>query len=269
MLLAHRFHRNVHTRQADIVLGELGDGREIDLFLVSERHQGVVAVMLLQMLGIVILGEVEFLEARDDGVVDDLHDVLDLLRGLHLLDCRQIVHLGRIAHGPPVAAHHVRANKNRLRSSRDWPPRVTPLRSRISPRARWGMRTVTSDRPAIFFAHIWPRATCSHQSLATSAPSSAENEEAEKNETQFGGRTAVHINECVWRGVRAACRSPRRKREIIEREEKEGRKERGHQPRATDSPPDVLVEHKGHRVAPKGVIMEIFGEDDHGGCKRR
>ena len=51
-----------------------------------------------------------------------------------------------------------------------------PLRSRISPRTE-GMRTVTSERLAIFLVQYGPRATCSHQSFAHEHAEAAEHEQ--------------------------------------------------------------------------------------------
>ncbi len=106
-VLPHRLDRDLHPRQADVVLGKLRDGGEVDFLLVGERHERVVAVVRLEVLGIVVRRQVEFLEPRDHGVVHDLDDIRFVNLRPHLLDVLRELHHRRPAKFAPVAAHHV------------------------------------------------------------------------------------------------------------------------------------------------------------------
>ena len=89
------------------MLGKLRQGGEVDFLPVRKRHLGVVAVVLLQMLGVVIHGEVEIVELRQDALVDDLHDVGLALLLEHLPHGRLVFRERHIALLLAEAAHHV------------------------------------------------------------------------------------------------------------------------------------------------------------------
>jgi len=192
-ILAHRLDGNVDARQTDIVFGELRDSREIDLFLVGEGHERVVAIMLLQVLGIVVPGQIELLEARDDGVIDDLDDVRLLHLLLHLLDRREILDHRHGTHLPPVTAHHVGQIEVDLVAGAIGHERHAVAIPNLAAHA--GNAHGDLGASGNFFGPHLSARDLFPPELADEHTETAKDDEAQEDEAEFGGRAAGHINE--------------------------------------------------------------------------
>ena len=96
-IVTHRLERHGDAGKVEVVLAEAGHGLEVEILPVDEGHLRVVAVVDLQLARVVVAGEPEFLETRDDRLVDDLDDVGLLLEGSHAVIKAPVFALGHRA----------------------------------------------------------------------------------------------------------------------------------------------------------------------------
>src|SRR5687767_13038651 len=102
------------------------------------------------------------------------------------------------------------------------------------------MRTVTSERLAIFLVQTSPRATCSHHSFAIRTPRPQRKAKPMKmtRHSALGRRENALAILAGSANVSLRLRIVTdEKREVVEREEKERRQEDGHQTGTADAPP--------------------------------
>jgi len=77
-------------READIVLGELRHGWEIDVLDVRKWNLGIVTKMFLQLAGVVIARQIKLVKPRNDPIIHDLDDIRLLHVFRHSADDRPI-----------------------------------------------------------------------------------------------------------------------------------------------------------------------------------
>ena len=92
---AHRLNGEINTREADIVLGELRHGWEIDILDVRKWNLGIVAKMFLQLARVVIARQIKLVKARNDPIIHDPDDIRFLHVFRHPADDRPIFARGR------------------------------------------------------------------------------------------------------------------------------------------------------------------------------
>ena len=92
----HRFDREFHSRQSDIMLGKFRQSWKIDVLDVGKWNFGIVAIVFLQPARIVIARKIEVVEPWDDAIIDDLDDVRFLQVFRHSVDGRSILGHGRL-----------------------------------------------------------------------------------------------------------------------------------------------------------------------------
>ena len=103
----HRLDRDIHARQPNIVLGKFCHCWKIDVLDVGKRHLGVVAVMSLELAGVVIARKIEIVQARDNAVIDDPDDVRLLLVFRHPVDDGAVLRDWRRTEPFAIALHHL------------------------------------------------------------------------------------------------------------------------------------------------------------------
>ena len=74
-IVSYGFECHRDTRKIEAILAEPGHGLEIKVLPVDVGNLGVIAEMHLQLAAIIVAGEPQFLEVRDNRLIDDLHDV--------------------------------------------------------------------------------------------------------------------------------------------------------------------------------------------------
>src|SRR6266496_3948023 len=83
-------------------------GREIDVFDVGKWDFGVVAIMSLELAGIVIAGKIEIVEPGDDAIINDFDDVWLFLILRHSANDRSVLSQGWGTEAFAIALHHLR-----------------------------------------------------------------------------------------------------------------------------------------------------------------
>ncbi len=106
-----RFDRDINARKSDIMFGKLCHRAEIDVLDVGKRNFSVVAIVSLELAGIVIAGNIEIVEARNDPVVNDLDDVRLLQIFRHSANDRAILCQRRRTETFAIAFDHFRQIK--------------------------------------------------------------------------------------------------------------------------------------------------------------
>jgi hypothetical protein len=107
----HRFDREFHSRQPDIMLGKFRQSREIDVLDVGKWNFGIVAIVFLQPARIIIARKIEVVEPRDNAIIDDPDDVRFLQVFRHSIDGRSILGDGRLTKAFAIAFDHFRQIK--------------------------------------------------------------------------------------------------------------------------------------------------------------
>ena len=104
---AHGFDADIDACEAEIFFREEGHLVEAEILAVVVGHFAVRAVVDLKGVCVVILGDAEFLHARDDGLGDDLHDIGLLEVARHVVHAAAIGGHGHGAFGFAVGADHI------------------------------------------------------------------------------------------------------------------------------------------------------------------
>src|SRR4029450_4135250 len=102
----HRFDREFHSGQSDIMLGKFRQSGKVDVFDVGVWNFGIVAIVFLQPARIVIARKIEVVEAWNDAIIDDLDDVRLLQVFRHSIDGCSILGHGRMTKAFAIAFDH-------------------------------------------------------------------------------------------------------------------------------------------------------------------
>src|SRR4029450_8894947 len=103
-----RFDGDIHARQADIVLRKFRHGGKIDVFDVGKRNFGVVAIVSLELVGIVIAGKIEIVEPWDEAIINDIKYVWVFQVVRHSANNRTVLSQGWSTEAFAIALHHFR-----------------------------------------------------------------------------------------------------------------------------------------------------------------
>ncbi len=107
----HRFDREFHSRQSDIMLGKFRQSWEIDVLDVGKWNLGIIAIVFLQPARVIIAGKIEVVEPWDDPMIDDPDDVRFLQVFRHSIDGRSILVHGGLTKAFAIAFDHFRQVK--------------------------------------------------------------------------------------------------------------------------------------------------------------
>src|SRR5262249_17987443 len=91
----HGLNGEINTREADIVLGGLHHGWEIDVLDLKEWRLSIVTKMFLQLARVVIACQIKLVKARNDPIIYDPDDVRLLHVFRHSADDGAIFARGR------------------------------------------------------------------------------------------------------------------------------------------------------------------------------
>ena len=87
---------------------------KIDVFDIGKRDLGIVAIVPLQLAGVVVARQIKLVKTRDDAVINNFNDVRLLLIFRHAVDDRSILGQGRRTKTFSITFDHFRQIKIHL-----------------------------------------------------------------------------------------------------------------------------------------------------------
>ena len=106
-VLPDRLGRHLHSRQAEVALGENRHRFVIKILTVVVRDLEIVLIVNLQLVRIVVRRQTEFLQLGNDRFAHDLLDVVDFRLPQHAVHPDAVLQLGHVTVLLAVGAHHV------------------------------------------------------------------------------------------------------------------------------------------------------------------